>query len=235
MTLVNAETGEVLASMTPAEARTLTDTIKAAAETMWSLLRDSHDLGAWAALGYSSWREYAMTEFGISQSRAYQILDQAKVIAEIEAASSTTVEITEREARDLKPVLDEAKAAAEAAAASAETDEEKQERVRAALDGVREALVDQRRPKAPSADAKAIEDVVSSGSDVQVARLRKRFADALVRSGSAFTFDPDAVAPHLDEQGWQIVEHTADQSRQWFARLLAQKPKRLRSVKGGRG
>lgn len=147
MTLVNATTGEIVSDLTPSEARDLTEAIKASAETVWSLLRESHQRGAWSALGYSSWREYATTEFGMSQSRAYQLLDQARVITEIEAASSTDVEISEAMARDLKPVIEEAKAAARAAAAAGTDAADSERRVREALDNLRTTAVEQIRPK----------------------------------------------------------------------------------------
>lgn len=103
-------TAEVLvvepAELTAETARELTDRIKGAAEQLWSLLLEAHERGAWAALGYECWRDYAQAEFGMSQSRAYQIIDQGRVIREIAAATgSTYVEITEAAARDIKPHL----------------------------------------------------------------------------------------------------------------------------------
>lgn len=93
MTLVDADTGEVVAACTPAEARALTDEIKADAERLWSKLLDARDRRAWAALGYGSWREYATAEFGMSQSRAYQLLEAAEVVRALEShARSTFVE-----------------------------------------------------------------------------------------------------------------------------------------------
>lgn len=104
---VNTLTGEIVADFDSVEARAITNRIKDAVESTWSLLLEAHDRRAWHILGYASWRDYAITEFGIGKSRAYQLLDQARVIREIEAAGSTDVEITEAEARDIKPVLAE--------------------------------------------------------------------------------------------------------------------------------
>lgn len=106
MTLVNVETGEVVAYCTPDEARSLTDEIRGAAERVWSLLVEAHDRRAWAALGYSSWRDYAMAEFGMSQSHAYRLLDQGRVVSAIEEATGSPMgELSERSARDIKPRL----------------------------------------------------------------------------------------------------------------------------------
>ena len=93
-------------AMTKKQARRLTDRINEASGQLWSLLQKAHDLRAWEALGYQSWRDYAVAEFSVSQSRAYQLLDQAGVVTAIqEAANSTMVEISERAAREIKPAL----------------------------------------------------------------------------------------------------------------------------------
>lgn len=95
--------------MTRDEARQLTDEIKGKTEELWSLVIVAHDRKAYRALGYATWPEYLAAEFEMSRSRSYQLLDQARVIKEIQAATgemSTKVDISEREARDIKPVLD---------------------------------------------------------------------------------------------------------------------------------
>lgn len=94
--------------MTLAEAAQVTQAIRSNADQLWGLLLTAHEGRAWVPLGYGSWRDYATTEFGIGQSRAYQLLDAARVsLAIAQAASSTDVEISEAEARDLKPILAE--------------------------------------------------------------------------------------------------------------------------------
>jgi hypothetical protein len=94
--------------MSPEEARDITEQIRRTADHLWRLMLDAHDRRAWEVLGYSSFREYAKAEFSISQSRAYQLVDQGRVIRALEAAAgdSTMVEISEREARRLKPHLE---------------------------------------------------------------------------------------------------------------------------------
>lgn len=89
------------------EARALTERIKASVEHVWRMLLEAHERKAWKALDYDSWREYATAEFDMSESRAYQLLDQARVGRALEEATrfSTKVEISERAARELKPVL----------------------------------------------------------------------------------------------------------------------------------
>lgn len=93
--------------MNETEARAFTERIKATAEHLWALLLEAHERKAWKALGYDCWRDYARVEFGISQSRAYEILDQGKVIRAVEEASgiSGIPEISSETARDIKPIL----------------------------------------------------------------------------------------------------------------------------------
>jgi hypothetical protein len=61
---VSAATAElVVATMTPDEARLLTDDIKVALSFIWELVRQAWDGHAWEALGYESWSDYCRTEF----------------------------------------------------------------------------------------------------------------------------------------------------------------------------
>jgi SAM-dependent methyltransferase len=93
--------------LTETEARALTERIKQAVEELWLMLDEAYHRRAWAALHYQSFRSYVQNELGMSRSRAYQLLDQAKVIREITSAAgvSTFVDVTEAEARDLLPHL----------------------------------------------------------------------------------------------------------------------------------
>lgn len=92
-----------------AGARALTNQIKTTTTDLCRLLVQAHDRKAWRALGYKSWQEYVVVEFHMSRQRAYQLLDQAVVIDKVRAAAemTTSVDISEAEARDLKPHLDE--------------------------------------------------------------------------------------------------------------------------------
>jgi hypothetical protein len=69
VTLVNAETGEVVTDMAPDEARDLTDQIKVAVGATWELVKRAYEGRAWTALGYASWDDYCTREFGASRLR----------------------------------------------------------------------------------------------------------------------------------------------------------------------
>lgn len=92
------------------QARSLTNTIRDAAEVMWVLIARAHAGKAWNALGYATWEAYVRAEFNMSRSRSYQLLDQARVIAALEGAApeGTQIHLTEAAARDLKTVVEDA-------------------------------------------------------------------------------------------------------------------------------
>ena len=64
MSLVNAETGELIAECTPDEARELTDRICTGLGICWELVLEAYRTRAWAALGHGSWDAYCSAEFG---------------------------------------------------------------------------------------------------------------------------------------------------------------------------
>lgn len=96
-----------------AYARDLTDRIRGTAEGLYALLLEAWESEAWRHLGYRSWNQYIAGEFDFSRQRAYQLVNQGAVIREIKAGMSTTVDtreeihVTEREARDIKPIVPE--------------------------------------------------------------------------------------------------------------------------------
>lgn len=93
---------ELLQPMTKHEAVAITRKINLNAGALAELLTEAHERLAWSAMGYSSWREYATGELSISQSRAYQLLNQGQVQAALSEAVSTKVEIPESVTRDIK-------------------------------------------------------------------------------------------------------------------------------------
>lgn len=63
-TLVNADTGEIIAECTPDEARKLTDRMHTALGVLTELYIEAYQRRAWAALGHPSWDAYIAAEFG---------------------------------------------------------------------------------------------------------------------------------------------------------------------------
>lgn len=84
---VDLETGEILADMTPDEARHITDRINDLADDMTALVLDAYERGAWKALGYSTWEEYAQTELKKSRRYSYNLIDHGRVVRAIEEVS----------------------------------------------------------------------------------------------------------------------------------------------------
>lgn len=67
MTLVDADTGEIVDLLDEGQARDLTDRIKAELSATWDLITEAYQRRAWAALGFQSWDAYCKTEFGASR------------------------------------------------------------------------------------------------------------------------------------------------------------------------
>ncbi len=138
MTLVNASTGERVGTsgfsqeyppdawvsgtgdLNRDDASRLTAKIKGYAGRTFQLLAEAHDRKAWKALGFTSWAQYVAIEFDMSKSRAYQLVSQARIVAELAeiAEVSTDVDtsplVSEAAARDIAPVMGEVRSAIEA-------------------------------------------------------------------------------------------------------------------------
>lgn len=94
-------------AMTKDAARELTDQIKATATATYVLVHRAHELKCWMALGYKSWEDYVITEFDMSKSRSYQLINQAKVVEAIQEVvpDGTDILLTEAQARDVEKAL----------------------------------------------------------------------------------------------------------------------------------
>ena len=68
-TLVNAETGEVIAQMTPAEARRMLKRMHTGMGVLTELYIEAYNGRIWAALGHASWDAFLAAEFGGYQLR----------------------------------------------------------------------------------------------------------------------------------------------------------------------
>jgi hypothetical protein len=91
------------------EAQTLTERIKTATQEVCLLLLEAHQRRAWVPLGYRSWREYVRSELGLSRSRSYELLDQARVVRVLqkEARTSQLPDISPYAAGQIRPHLAE--------------------------------------------------------------------------------------------------------------------------------
>lgn len=89
------------------KAREVTEAIKYVAVATHALLYEAFTYKAHKALGYDTWAEYVSTEFDMSKSRSYQLINQAETIKLIEehTPEGTNVKLTEAQVRDLKSEL----------------------------------------------------------------------------------------------------------------------------------
>ena len=104
--------GHVLCPLDPIEARALTDSIRSATRSMCLLVLEAHERRAWCALGYHSWEQYVRTEFMLSKTRSYELLDQGRVIRELRAAAGVlgVPDISAYAAEQVKRHLEDMKA-----------------------------------------------------------------------------------------------------------------------------
>jgi hypothetical protein len=64
------------------DARALTDRINTGVEAVWELIRQAYTQRAWSALGYESWDDYCIREFGTSRLRLPREL-RSEVVASL--------------------------------------------------------------------------------------------------------------------------------------------------------
>ena len=156
-------------SMDEIRARELTHLIKSAAENagrLCSLLLEAHDRRAWSVLGYSSWEGYVRTEFQLSRTRSYELLDHGRVIRAIEAATGVSgiPNISPYAASQIKPRLADVVATIRSRVAGVPPD-----RVRDVADEVvrevRSHVIDRRNTLRNAASAQRRGDVVSPASE----------------------------------------------------------------------
>ncbi len=76
------------AEMGRREAEEITQAIKNNFDSLGSMLLQARDRKAYKALGYRSFDTYCNTEFGKSVSHAYQLIEDVKIVAELEAEIS---------------------------------------------------------------------------------------------------------------------------------------------------
>jgi phage N-6-adenine-methyltransferase len=86
------------------DARALTDEVKRDAEALWTKLLRLYEGEAHTALGYASWGAYFEEEFGQHRVHGYRLLRAAEVA---EALGPSNPGVTEKQARELVPLLDE--------------------------------------------------------------------------------------------------------------------------------
>jgi len=216
-----------IAVMTKDEARALTDQIRGAINQAWDLLLSAYEQRAWASLGYASWEAYVRGEFDISRQRAYQLIDQGRAIRAIgEAAGlSTTVDITERDARDIKPVLDEV---AEEIKERVEAGEDPKSVVGEVIQAKREEIQAERKgqaPEEPEIDLVAELEEAHGLIQKQEALIESLSKTDLAKEVADWRDRYDRLEGRLQQQMTTAAE--AQRQAQRYATLLGKIRKRL--------
>jgi hypothetical protein len=97
------------AALTPDEAKSLTERIRAGATGLSLLIMEAHQRRAWHVLGYKTWERYVRTELGISRSRSYELLEHARVLLTLKTAARLREcpDVSAHVADRIKPILAE--------------------------------------------------------------------------------------------------------------------------------
>lgn len=101
---MEAKTVALAPALSEADARRITDEVKADAQALWQKLLTLYEGNAHGALGYSSWGSYYAEEFGQHPRTGYKLLDAARVAEGLSAPRGT---VGERQARELTPLKDD--------------------------------------------------------------------------------------------------------------------------------
>ncbi len=92
-----------IAALTATGAREQIERIKNHWQAFWFELKDFHDCQGWLPLGYTSFKACMEQELGISKQRAYQLLDAASMMEELNSQHVLTIDrATEGQLRELK-------------------------------------------------------------------------------------------------------------------------------------
>lgn len=230
------------------DAKLLTEYIRSTADALYVLLHRAHTGKAWKALGYSSFAAYAKSEFDISKSRAYQLLNQAKLVDEITYAlpEGATVTITEAVARDLKSMASEivpqvkseteGMSPEEASAKAQEILEDRRKEVGDNKAKEKEA-VPQNLPDdygVPSSEELKSTD----GMALQTGPL-ERYTSNFPDEGEYGDYDPDEGAEFLDimseapGSSRSEEEEAARRDREGFSKAVGGKPAQKQTAHGG--
>lgn len=137
MTLVNAETGEIVADISADEAREITDRIKVGVEAVWHLIVEAYNRGAHRALGYSSWDDYCTREFGTARLKLPRE-ERQEVVASLRDSGLSIRAITAATGISRRTVQGDLKQVAQSSPPASDTQE--------AYDRMREALVAKSKP-----------------------------------------------------------------------------------------
>ncbi|MER8979274.1 hypothetical protein [Mesorhizobium sp. M0870] len=202
--------------MNKADAKKLTDRIRAAVDDLWALLLEAHERKAWTALGHATWEAYVKAEFGMTRQRSYQILDQGRVIEAVRDVTgnlSNAFDISARDTaavkgdlpavtREIKARIDKGEAPAKAAADV--VDEKRAEKERIAEDRkAQQAEFDRQRIAAQDALPQAVKSQVAA---VKQATAKKKKAPV------AFGLSADEQVAELQE-AVRVLENEAQTLR----------------------
>lgn len=135
-------------SLSVDEARTLTEQIKTGLYQVSDLMFKAHEGRAWALMGYRTWEAYVRTEFRLSRSRSYELVEQGRFAHAIKSVVGVVVikDIPARLAVRLRPHFGELMSEIRAKVLDTDAPHEKEKAIGQVIAKYRGKLVRRHRP-----------------------------------------------------------------------------------------
>lgn len=233
MTLVNTETGEVIAY---ADVRTSVDNAKAsleeaANEIVWQI--ENH---VWTALGYADWNEMREAEYG---GAAFLVprADRSELVTRMRKAGLTQQDIASTAGVSVGTVNGDLKFSSENEAAATEPIINSRGQSRPAAYARPSSPVAESEPTAEEAVESTpridLEEFIKADRNVQLTSWRRSFMTHIKRAIEITLFTPEDVAEKADVELIDELERLSKDLANYVARVKAKRPTRLTAIRGG--
>lgn len=219
MSLVNAETGEIVPTLEACE-EVIERGLGTFVEVGNALLtiRD----GKLYRAEYDTFEGYCIDRWNLSRKRAYDLTNAAEVVAALSPMGDTPLPASERVARELTPVKDRPEVAAEAMRRAATNGKPTATTVRDAVKEVVREEIAKAAEKASDREALAqlVADAEKAGFDMDEARTAQRGAFARLCKDLAALPEPEKFLRHQGEHLRARHGQYAQAAHAWLSEFI---------------
>lgn len=233
MTLVNAETGEVV-SRSLDECEAVIERGLGTFVEVGEALMEIRDQRLYRST-HSDFDTYCRERWGFSRRRSDQLIGAAEVVGQLGTIVPSPT--TESQARALGPLRDQPEQMAEVMAEVTEEAEATGTKVTA--EKITERVKERTARPAPDVGDDHVTKYVEADPAIDLLRYRAAAGKAITRAQELCTFDPErlALSAGVDAHGqalvWESIGILRQSINDWFARLDQHRPSGLRVVDGG--
>ncbi len=210
-----------------AQARALTERIRKHIDAAWADITAAYEGKAWKPLGYTTWEAYVKAEFDMSRRHSYRLLDQGRVIREIEqAAGENVTRVSQISARDVAAVKDDLPEITEEIRARVEAGEAPEKAVAETVADARaekDWLREERKARQAELDRQRDEARAALPESVQKAEAAKKAAIEARTASKSGLSDAERIAELEESVRLLEAENAALKSEnQMFAEMKAE-------------